>query len=158
MWVNPKVAQTEQPARSAPEPSGRPLATFPRPGRGRAADAELRVTLDAFEGHQYVSVRLWERGSNGFYPSRKGCSIRLGEAEDMAAALLEAVKLAHAVPARLPTAGKPQRSRPRSSDQVPPSRERARPQRTQDAPLFSRPPGAVPTSTYSSDFDEFAAG
>ena len=95
MWVNPKYAQPEKVPRSVPEPSGRPLACFERPGRGRGPDTELRASLSEYLGHPFIDVRIWSKGPDGaWYPTRKGVSVRLKEAEDLAAALLEGVRLA----------------------------------------------------------------
>lgn len=92
MWVNPKYARPEEPRPAPPEPSGRVLATFERPGRGRGPDAELRVTLENWQGNDYFGVRVWSRGADGpWYPTRRGCSIRLSEAEDLADVLGQAV-------------------------------------------------------------------
>ena len=54
---------------------------------------ELRVVLDEYQGHPYVSVRLWQAGQDGaFWPLKgKGVSIRLSECEGVAAALQEAL-------------------------------------------------------------------
>jgi hypothetical protein len=69
-----------------PEPpadNGERVATFDR-GRG----VELRVCLSEYEGYPYISLRVWERGpGGGFWPTRKGCSVRLSEAPELAAAL-----------------------------------------------------------------------
>jgi hypothetical protein len=83
MWVNPRYAdQLEQ--SKAPEEIGRRLATFPR---GR--DAELHVCLAEFQGSLFVSLRVWERGSDGqLWPVKgKGCSIRMGECGGLAEVL-----------------------------------------------------------------------
>ena len=82
MWRNPNHPQPEAP--SAPRETGRRLATFPR-NQGKE---ELRLGLDNFEGHDYVSLRLWARGDDGsWWPTRKGCSIRLAECAGLAEAL-----------------------------------------------------------------------
>jgi hypothetical protein len=67
------------------------LATFPR---GDAA--ELRVTLAEYRGRSYVALRVWERGQDvQLWPVKgKGCSIRLGEAGELADALHAALDLA----------------------------------------------------------------
>ena len=143
MWRNPNYPQPEQ--RPPPEPSGRPLATLERPGGRFGPPTQLRVSLDAFEGHPFVSVRLWTRGPDGrFYPSRKGCSVRIGEAEAVAeavaAALVEAARIAdqdHPRPG--PTA-----------DRRGPRREERRPARSGHRPPAQR--GQAPE--YEPDFDE----
>jgi hypothetical protein len=46
----------------------------------RGEGAELRVSLAEYQGRPYVSLRVWERGSDGeLWPSKKGCSIRASE-------------------------------------------------------------------------------
>jgi hypothetical protein len=49
----------------------------------------MRVTLSEYEGHPYVSLRLWERDPAGaWWPVRgKGCSVRLSEAGTLAGVL-----------------------------------------------------------------------
>lgn len=92
--------QQDQPSRSSanpgpPQEAGIRLATFPR--SGREGESELRVSLDDYEGHEFVSVRVWTKsawGTPGWWPSKKGVSVRLGEAEGVARALLAALDLA----------------------------------------------------------------
>lgn len=97
-----RLTAPRTPASPAPEPSGRLLLALPRPGKSRGPDGELRISLDEFQGHAYVAVRLWTRSASGeWFPSRKGCSIRMAECEDFAAALGAATRLAYATPARL---------------------------------------------------------
>ncbi len=81
MWKNPKYQDTT--ATAPPEERGQRLATFVR-DRG---DSELRVCLDEYEGHPFVSVRLWTRGPDGWFPTPKGCSIRMGELRGLLDAL-----------------------------------------------------------------------
>jgi hypothetical protein len=62
MWRHPRYAEptrSEPPAPPLAE-TGRRLATFPR-NRGE----ELRVTLAEYEGHLYISLRVWAPGSDG---------------------------------------------------------------------------------------------
>lgn len=111
MWRNPKYPAPEP--TPPPEPSGELLISFPRPGRGRGPDAELRVSLDEFQGHPFVSVRLWNRGPDGsWYPTKKGCSVRLAEAEDLADVLAKAAQLAGKPAARPRAASTPRRGGP----------------------------------------------
>jgi hypothetical protein len=65
-------------AAAPPEERGERLATFPR-GPGQ----EVRVTLDQYEGHAYVGVRLWQNG----WPTPKGLSIRIHELDELAEVL-----------------------------------------------------------------------
>ena len=72
-----------------PESAGRNLAAIPR---GPAA--ELRITLDEYEGHPYVQLRAWERGAGGWFPTKKGVTVRLRELEAVAEALRGALEVA----------------------------------------------------------------
>ncbi len=53
MWVSPNHPNPPRPY-SPPQESGQRLATFPRHG-----GEELRVNLAEYEGHPYVSLRVW---------------------------------------------------------------------------------------------------
>jgi hypothetical protein len=76
-----------------PEPDGQVLATFPRRSR-EGPDAELRVILQEYQGHEFIGVSLWERGTGGFWPARgKTLSIRRGEARQFAEAVLAGLRL-----------------------------------------------------------------
>ena len=78
MWRNPNHPAPEQ--SGPPEERGRRLAVFPRGQR-----EELRVSLDTYEGHQFVRLQLWE--VNGWPIRGKGCSIRLREVAELAEVL-----------------------------------------------------------------------
>ena len=81
MWISPNHPDRERLMRPAsptahaapPDETGRRLATLARPNR-QGRDAELRVSLDQYEGHDYISVRLWELDPDSGYwrerPSR----------------------------------------------------------------------------------------
>lgn len=77
-----------------PEPTGEVVAAFDRPGRG-GPDQQLRVTLEEFKGHPFLSIRLWTRDrEGGWWPVRgRGVSVRLSEAEGVAEALQVALDL-----------------------------------------------------------------
>src|SRR3954462_7419651 len=99
MWRNPKYyAQARETIPSqAPEDTGRNLATLPRSVRG--VEEELRISLAEFQGHAYLSIRVWalDKRSGQYWPVKgKGCSVRLREAQDVAAALLEGLRIAEA--------------------------------------------------------------
>ena len=48
--------------------------------------------LDEYQGHAYLSLRVWHLGDDrGWWPTKKWCSIRLREAGALAAALAELV-------------------------------------------------------------------
>jgi hypothetical protein len=105
-WVNPRFKELtgkepprpfeERQAGTAEPPAerGQRLATLKRQNRDKP-DEELRVSLDQYQGHDFISVRLWAHDpKSGFWPVKgKGISIRLREAEAVSAALLEAIRL-----------------------------------------------------------------
>jgi hypothetical protein len=72
------------------EERGERLATFPR-----GDDQELRVTLDEYNGHAFVSLRIWEQGRDGdWWPMKnRECSIRLSEVEGMISALCQVERI-----------------------------------------------------------------
>ena len=102
--------------RPRPRPARRPpAANWPASSDGgpNGEPQRLRVSLENYEGHDYISVRLWQEdhARRGWWPlSGKGISIRLREAEGVAEALRRALRLAG--PAR-PAEGhqRPQASR-----------------------------------------------
>ena len=78
-----------------PEDKGHRLATLPRNHRGQRS--ELRVSWDSYEGHPYLSLRVWNADDNGdFWPTKTGATVRLRELADFAAAVGEALELAEA--------------------------------------------------------------
>ena len=101
MWINPNHPDYErltrsQPPRTEPPPAtGRHLAALDRSSQENGDD-QLRVVLDEFQGHPYISIRLWHKDhNNAWWPVKgKGISVRLREAESVADALREAVELA----------------------------------------------------------------
>jgi hypothetical protein len=75
---------------AAPEPNGEILARFARKNPD-GSECELRVSLEEFQGNPYISVRAWERDQAGqWWPTKKGVSVRLSEAEGVSEALLRA--------------------------------------------------------------------
>lgn len=109
MWRNPKYADQaarQAPAAETPRETGRRLVALPRSRRG-GPDEELRVSLDEYQGHPYISVRLWTQDarSGAWWPSKKGVSVRLAEAEDVADALREALRVADAPGGARPAKG-----------------------------------------------------
>jgi hypothetical protein len=136
-----------------PEPTGELIATLQRPGYRDRPDAELRVTADEVEGHPFIGIRLWERSYDGssWMPTRKGCSVRLGEAAIVSAAILEA----------LDRLGGPPGSRSTTSRPRPPARGRVEPEAytAGDPPPWEpRGPGTKAGPATSPDFDEFTGG
>jgi hypothetical protein len=92
MWISP--SHPNPPARPAPpDEKGERLATFPR-----GEDQELRVNLDQYNGHSFISLRIWEQGRDGdWWPVRaKGCSIRLSEVEGVISALCRVERMMEA--------------------------------------------------------------
>ena len=90
MWISPN--HPNPPRRTeAPQEQGRLLERFER-GDG----VELRATLAEFEGHPYISLRVWEPGDGGeLWPCKgKGLSIRLREVDGLVEALREGAALA----------------------------------------------------------------
>jgi hypothetical protein len=97
MWRNPKYYPPEpqqQQTATAPEPSGKLLAAFPR--RGLDGEQELRVVLDEYQQRPYVAIRLWTKDSRtgSWWPTKKGVSVRIAELEGVAEALVAALELA----------------------------------------------------------------
>lgn len=90
MWISPNHPNPPRPF-APPEDDGQQLAALPR-GDGRT---ELRVVLKTYQGHPYVAIRLWERDDRGgWWPTRRGIAIRMGECERVAEALRNAVAAA----------------------------------------------------------------
>jgi hypothetical protein len=82
MWRNPKYPGPPPP--TPPADDAERLATFPR-GDGR----ELRISMAEYQGHPYISLRVWMTGQDGqMWPVKgKGCSVRLREVPELLAAL-----------------------------------------------------------------------
>src|SRR5207302_8681587 len=71
-----------RPSQGPPQETGERLATFQR---GRTGE-ELRVTLAEYEGHPFISLRVWAPGSDGrLWPVKgTGGSIRLRAVPELA--------------------------------------------------------------------------
>lgn len=82
-------------ASEAPAPSGHMIASFGRKGPNGVRQ-ELRLFLDEYEGHAFLSLRLWQADQvGGWWPLKgKGISIRLSEAQGLAHAIEDALELA----------------------------------------------------------------
>jgi Transcriptional Coactivator p15 (PC4) len=108
-----------------PQDLGRRLLTLPR-----GQDEELRLSLDAYEGHPFLNVRIWTRDADGrgWWPSKRGVTFKLRELADVAEALAEALDLladyqAPRPPSPGPGLGRgPRRDRPASPALPPPAR------------------------------------
>lgn len=85
-------------AREAPRETGERLCTVARPGRGGKPDEELRVSLDEYEGHRYLSLRVWTRGQDGdggepvWFPTKRGVTVRARELLEVARAVVGAAR------------------------------------------------------------------
>jgi hypothetical protein len=137
MWVNPRYAdQLEQP--KAPEETGVRVGTWPR-----GSDSELRLCIDEFKGNRYLALRVWTKGNDGrFWPTSKGTSIRLSEAEDVADAIAAAVRQAR------------QEGPPERAQQRPQGRPATSGVRASTPPWQDQRPAAGPAR----QFDEFDDG
>ena len=85
MWVSPSHPNPPRPRPEGPPPeNGHRVATFERHGR-----EELRVNLAEYEGHPYLSLRVWAPGQDGqLWPVKgKGLSVKLREVAGLAEAL-----------------------------------------------------------------------
>src|SRR5262245_53716267 len=127
----------ESRARQPPEERGRRLAVLPRPRE----DAEIRLVWDHYEGHPYISIRVWCKGDDGqMWPDKhNGMSIRLRELPDVASAIAEALTMAE----------EHLRARPQPSRGSQPRDDRGR--RGYD-------PSTLPGINTQSSFDEFNSG
>ncbi|MBV8611466.1 MAG: hypothetical protein JO034_28985 [Singulisphaera sp.] len=107
-----------------PQDLGHRLLTLPR-----GQDEELRLSLDAYEGHPFLNVRIWTRDADGrgWWPSKRGVTFKLRELADVAEALAEALDLMaehqDGRPALPPTGPPPRRDRARPA--LPPPRSAA---------------------------------
>jgi hypothetical protein len=128
MWRNP--AYYPEPEKTIPpEDRGERLATLPRERDG----TELRVSRQEYEGRPYLSLRVWRRDHDGgWWPTRKGLSIRTSEAQHVAEALAAAVSR---VPAQAP--------RPVAADPpLEPRRDTPPPPAASPLPALENPPPA----------------
>lgn len=93
MWISPNHPNPPRQLQAEPPTEqGQRLVTCVRPGRRGEPDAELRVCLDKFEGHAYLSLRVWQEDADGaWWPTKRGVSVRLSEAHAVAMALLSAL-------------------------------------------------------------------
>jgi hypothetical protein len=83
------MSDPRQETRQPPADDGELLARIERPRDG----TELRVSWSSYEGHPFVSARVWFRGDDGVMrPDRaRGLSIRLKELETVHAAIGQAL-------------------------------------------------------------------
>lgn len=83
-------------------------STLPKTGGGKAPemkgqllgsivhkDGEIRIVWDTFEGHSFLSIRLWTVDDNGqHWPSKIGFTVKLRDIPTLAEAVSQAVDLA----------------------------------------------------------------
>jgi hypothetical protein len=63
----------------------------------RSPTEKLVVTWALFEGHRYLSLRVFFRAPDGrWLPTKKGCSVKLRELWDVSDALTKAIELTKA--------------------------------------------------------------
>jgi hypothetical protein len=80
--------RSDQP-QTPPEPTGELLLSVPR-----GELEQLRVSLDSYEGHQFLSLRVWSKGQgDGWWPTRKGVTVRTRELGQVLGAMGEAARL-----------------------------------------------------------------
>lgn len=73
---NPRAGPSEE--------TGKRLATLPR----NDGAEEVRISLDEFNGHKYISLRLWFTDDRGnWWPTKKGVTIRPRELAEVLKAL-----------------------------------------------------------------------
>lgn len=71
-----------------PEPSGELLVSI-----ARGESEQLRVSLDEYEGHPFISIRLWAMDRGGaWWPTKKGVTVRVRELGQVITALGKAAK------------------------------------------------------------------
>lgn len=148
MWRNPKYAAQAAPEPTAPpEPSGQELASFPRKGPD-GAEQSLRIALEEYQGRPYISIRVWQkdRRTQQWWPTKRGTSLRISEAEGAIEAIEAALTLAAA-----PTPQPP----PQRREGQPPPQRRPAGQGPHRARRDERQPPSRPMA-FSQDFDETA--
>ena len=143
--------------RPAPEPKGELIASFDPPGYRGGPAGEVRVTLDEFNGHSFLSLRLWELGSDGAgWPTKKGLSVRISEAESVAVALMRGLELAGG-PRDRRAVGQARHEPYRLEDREKVTHGHHSQAQARPAPPQWPLPAPAPADTvYSTDFDEFA--
>lgn len=80
-----------------PVPTGLQVAAFPRRNFSTGEDEQLRVTLDAVnEGPPYIGLRIWRQDgrTRQWWPTRAGCTVRVGDGRDFLAAVAQALDMA----------------------------------------------------------------
>lgn len=85
----------ERDRRSAGRPSPRGVEDFEEEvATIERQNGALKVRAKTFRNAPFIDLRFFLRGTDGeLYPTGKGVSIRIGEAEDIAAAISKAVDL-----------------------------------------------------------------
>jgi hypothetical protein len=85
-----RAVERQRPANAtspdAPDP-GKVLARLPRPD-----GTELRVSEHLYEGRPFVRVAPWQQSGGAWWPVKgKGCTVKVRELAQVAAALLDAI-------------------------------------------------------------------
>jgi hypothetical protein len=139
------------------EPAPTPGVSRPLGAIRRAEDEELRVEWCWFEGHPFVSARLWVRGSRGkwFPDPKRGLSIRLREMAIIRDALAKADRLATAYHQGLQRGRNGPVDAPRQAARTPCQDEPSRP--SGEGRLWdpSGLPVIEPSDPENGEFDEF---
>ena len=67
----------------SPAPTGQLIKKFARSDR-----EEVLFTIEEYKGHKYLNLRVWALLSDGqWWPTKKGITIRLGEARELSSAI-----------------------------------------------------------------------
>jgi hypothetical protein len=92
MWRNPKFrTEADDDPAQAPAPpaeTGRRLAHLDR-AKKDGPDEALRIHLDSYENHAYISCRLWthDARSGSWWPTKRGVTVRISEIDEVISAL-----------------------------------------------------------------------
>ena len=93
------LRQSLPPERSGTPPAmrGQLLGSLPH------KEGQIRIVWDAFEGHSYLSIRLWTGDSDGqLWPSKNGFTVKLRDLPALGEAVGRALDMALEATARSP--------------------------------------------------------
>lgn len=77
-----------------PERSGKPPEMRGiRLGELPHKDGKIIISWDTYEGHSFLSIRLWTSGDDGFWPSKTGFTIRVRDLPALGEAIGKAMDL-----------------------------------------------------------------
>jgi hypothetical protein len=121
------------------------LTRLERQGYGNRADEELRVTYAEMNGFPYLGVRVWytDEETGEVRPTKRGCTIKVGEIEAVVAALQKGLELAQA--------NRQPRAQQGRGGPAPRQQGHQRPQAGGPNLPLGRDP-ALPPATYSNEF------